>query len=91
LSSNREKSDEHEHRGGRNYVPSDPDLHHAMGRDRRVALRAVAAARPRAPPTRVSLRPAPAVRHVCLTMPPGIRRAAGAWAARCAASHAAGG
>ena len=32
LSSNREKSDEHEHRGGRNYVrvdviPSDPLLH----------------------------------------------------------------
>jgi hypothetical protein len=26
LSSNREKSDEHEHRGGRNHVPSDPDL-----------------------------------------------------------------
>jgi len=33
LSSNPEKSDEHEHRGGRNYVPSDPDLHHAKGRD----------------------------------------------------------
>jgi hypothetical protein len=32
LSSNREKSDEHEHRGGRNYIrvntfPSDPLLH----------------------------------------------------------------
>ena len=34
LSSNLEKSDDHERRGGRNYaVPSDPVLHHATGRD----------------------------------------------------------
>src|SRR4029079_1787397 len=31
--SNREKSDDHRRRVGRNHVPSDPDLHHATGRD----------------------------------------------------------
>jgi hypothetical protein len=31
--SNLEKSDDDERRGGRNYVPTDPVLHHATGRD----------------------------------------------------------
>jgi hypothetical protein len=34
LNSNLEKSDDHQCRVGRNhFVPSDPDLHHATGRD----------------------------------------------------------
>src|SRR3954452_22589709 len=36
LSSNPEKSDDHQRRVGRNHVPSDVDLHHATGRDQNV-------------------------------------------------------
>src|SRR4051794_12564104 len=37
LSSNPENPDDHQRRVGRNHVPSDVDLHHATGRDRRDA------------------------------------------------------
>jgi len=32
------KSDDHEHQGGRNHVPSEPDLHHPTGRDPKLLL-----------------------------------------------------
>jgi hypothetical protein len=40
-SSHFEKSDDSQRQGGRNHVPSDPDLHHATGRDRKSALSVV--------------------------------------------------
>jgi hypothetical protein len=44
LSSHREKSDDSQRQGGRNHVPSDPDLHHATGRDPSRHLSAMACA-----------------------------------------------